>query len=130
VPDWTTELKESVIAKYKAAQPTPENTTEIVKDIAEALGEGFTSNGVRVILVKATNDDGTSVYLKKAPTTGSSSTTNGAKSTRVNKTDAINGLKKVIEANGLEVDEDIVGKLTGKAAIYFSTVIEKATEED
>ena len=42
MPDWTDELKASVVTKYEAAEPTPENTTEIVKDIAEALKQqGF-----------------------------------------------------------------------------------------
>jgi len=31
---WTDELKASVIAKYEGAGPTPENSTEIIKDIA------------------------------------------------------------------------------------------------
>ena len=60
--EWSDELKASVVKKYEAAEPTAETSTEIVKDIAEALGDGFTVNGVRVILVKA------GVYIKKGVT--------------------------------------------------------------
>jgi hypothetical protein len=116
MPDWTQELKDEVIEKYKAENPTPENTVEIVKAIADEMGNDFTVNGVRTILHKA------DVYVKKTPATGSK--TNG-ESKRVNKADAINNLSSLIESNGLEADGDILGKLTGKAAIYFKEIIEK-----
>ena len=34
---WTEELKQEVIAKYEGAGPTPESSTEIIKDIAEEM---------------------------------------------------------------------------------------------
>ena len=34
---WTDELKEQVVEMYEKAQPTPENSTEIIKDIAEQI---------------------------------------------------------------------------------------------
>ena len=119
--DWTDELKAKVVKMYEDTKPTPDNTTEVVKTIAEELGDGFTANGVRVILVKA------GVYLKKNPVT-SKTNGDGTKSTRVNKTDAINELIASIESKGLEADQDIISKLTGKAAIYFKQVIDKTTE--
>jgi len=121
--DWTDELKAEVIEKYKTAKPTPDTTTEIVKDIAEELGDGFTANGVRVILVKAGE------YLKKTPATGK--TGNGEKkSTRVNKQEALDALVVAIEASGLEADMDIIGKFTGKAALYLTEVISKTAEPE
>ena len=126
MPDWTKELKASVVEKYLAENPTPETSTEIVKKLAEALGEGFTANGVRVILVK-TEIDGKSVYVKKGETTTKS---NGTKSVRVNKVNAVKELTEIIESAGLEVDIDIISKMTGKAAVYFKNVIEKIIETE
>ena len=34
---WTEEDKQSAIAAYKAGNPTPENSTEIIKEIAEEM---------------------------------------------------------------------------------------------
>ena len=124
--EWTDELKASVIAKYETATPTAETSTEIVKNIAEALGDGFTVNGVRVILVKA------GVYIKKGTTPAATTTADGTatKATRVNKADAMKALTDLIEGAGLEVDMDIISKLTGKAAVYFTEVIEKTIETE
>ena len=121
---WTDELRAKVIKEYEEAGPTPENTTEITKMIADGLGETFTPNGVLAILNKA------GVYVSKSATkaTTSSSTTSTGK--RINKTEAINSLKDAIEATGLEVDEEIIGKMTGKCAVYITTLIEKLTEEE
>ena len=124
--EWTDELKASVVKKYEEAIPTAETSTEIVKDIAEALGDGFTVNGVRVILVKA------GVYIKKGVTTTTVAAADGtpAKTPRVNKADAMKALTDLIEGAGLEVDMDIISKLTGKAAVYFANVIEKTIETE
>jgi len=54
---WTEELKQEVIAKYEGAGPTPESSTEIIKDIAEEIE--MSPNGVRMVLVQA------GVYVKK-----------------------------------------------------------------
>ena len=54
---WTEELKAEVIAKYEGAGPTPESSTEIIKDIAEEIE--MSPNGVRMVLVQA------GVYVKK-----------------------------------------------------------------
>ena len=124
--DWTQELKDSVVDMYLAATPTAENTTEIVKDIADVLGEGFTSNGVRAILVKAERD-GATVYIKKDTSTAAK--TEGTKTPRVNKADSIKSLTDLIEGAGLDADSDILSKLTGKAAVYFTDVFEKVAQE-
>jgi hypothetical protein len=121
MPEWSPELKAQVEKDYLAANPTPENTSEVVKTIAEGLGEGYTPNGVMSILVKR------EVYIKKNQVTAKKE---GTTSKRVNKADAVNELTEAIEANGLDADGDIIGKLTGKAAVYFKEIIEKLTEED
>ena len=59
---WTDESKQEAVEMYNEAEPTPETSMEIVKDIAEHLGES--PNGVRMILTKA------GVYVKKSPATG------------------------------------------------------------
>ena len=117
---WTDELKQEVIAKYEAAGPTPDNSTEIIKDIAEEIE--MSPNGVRMVLVQA------GVYVKKEAASGTSKTTSksggsGEGSKRVSKESAIAELKEAIEAKGAPVDEDILGKLTGKAAVYLLSVL-------
>jgi hypothetical protein len=117
--NWTDELKASVIEKYEAAGPTPENSTEIIKDIAEEIE--MSPNGVRMVLVQA------GVYVKKDPSTSTAksktASATGDKPARVSKESAIADLTAAIEAAGKEVDADILSKLTGKAAVYFLGVI-------
>ena len=48
---WTDEAKAQAVEMYTAEDPTPENSMEIVKEIAAELGES--PNGVRMILTKA-----------------------------------------------------------------------------
>lgn len=113
--NWTEELKQSVIEKYEQAGPTPENSTEIIKDIAEEIE--VSPNGVRMVLVQA------GVYVKKDPSTTTKSTSSGDKPARVSKEASIAQLKAELEAMNKPVDEDILSKLTGKAAVYFLSVI-------
>ena len=114
---WTEELKKEVIEKQEAAGPTPESSTEIIKDIAEEIE--MSPNGVRMVLVQA------GVYVKKeagsAPTKTKTPSGDGTK--RVSKESSIAELRTAIEAAGKEVDEDILSKLTGKAAVYFLSVL-------
>lgn len=114
---WTDELKAKVIKDYEGAGPTPENSTEIIKDIAEAIE--MSPNGVRMVLVQA------GVYVKKDPSAATSKTTKpaGEGSKRVSKDDSIAALKAAIEEKGAPVDDDILSKLTGKAAVYFLSVV-------
>lgn len=121
--NWTEELKQEVIDKYVAAGPTGENSTEIIKEIAEEMDQS--PNGVRMILVQA------NVYVKKdaGSPTGKGGTakgkTEGTGEKRVSKESQVAALKEAIEAKGGEVDEDILSKLTGKAAAYFTTILKK-----
>lgn len=112
---WTDEKKAKAIEMYEEREPTPENSMDIVSEIAEELEES--PNGVRMILSKA------GVYVKKEPaaaSSGSKSKTTKTASTRVSKEDAQAQLIAAIEAAGKEVDSDIISKLTGKAAVYFA----------
>ena len=118
---WTDELKAKVIEMYEQAGPTPENSTEICKDIAEEIE--MSPNGVRMVLVQA------GVYVKKDPSAGSAKTTktaSGEGSKRVSKESSIAELKAAITAKGGPIDDDILGKLTGKAAVYFTQVLKAA----
>lgn len=116
---WTDEQKQKVIQMYKDAEPTPETSTEIIKDIAEEMDQS--PNGVRMILVQA------GVYVKKEVAAGTTSkdgkASSGDGTKRVSKETQINALKAVLEEKGAEVDSDILEKLTGKAAAYFVKVI-------
>ncbi len=115
---WDEDKKAKAVDMYVESEPTPENSMDIVAEIAEELDESV--NGVRMILSKA------GVYVKKAAAPAKSSGGSASKSgggTRVSKEDAQNALREAIEAAGAEVDEDIVSKLTGKAATYFVAVL-------
>jgi len=111
---WTDESKAEAVELYTDAEPTPETSMEIVKEIAEQLGES--PNGVRMILTKA------GVYVKKAPATGTAKSTGGG-SARVSKADAAEALTSALSDAGQEVDADIIDKLTGKASVYFTGVL-------
>lgn len=120
--EWTDELKAQAVKSYQEAEPTAENSMDIVKDIAEELGQSV--NGVRMILSKA------EVYIKKVPAKASASTAStGDKPARVTKESAHARLTAAIEAKGGNADADIVSKLTGKAAVYFAEVLEAITAE-
>ena len=112
---WDDDKKAAVIAAYEEQNPTPENSMEIVKEIADEYEES--PNGVRMILSKA------GVYVKKTPAAGGSGTSSGGGSSRVSKAAAQEALVAVLTDVGAEIDNDIVEKLTGKAAQYFAGVI-------
>lgn len=121
---WTEELKQEAIDKYLAAEPTPETSIEIIKEIAEEMEQS--PNGVRMVLVQAGH------YVKKDATTAttkvgatSKGKTAGEGTKRVSKESQIAELKVAIEAKGGDIDDDILSKLTGKAAAYFTTILKK-----
>lgn len=114
----TPEKREAIVAEYLANDPTAENTPEIVKQIAEDMS--LSPNGVRMVLMDA------GVYLKKVAAVSTATTkesTTGTK--RVSKEAAITELKTVIIGLGKEVDADILDKLTGKAAAYFTSILKE-----
>ena len=115
---WTDESKAQAVEMYTAEEPTPENSMEIVKMIAEELGES--PNGVRMILSKA------DVYVRKTPAVKSSG--GGTGGGRVNVAQAQDDLVSAISDMGKEADMTIVSKLTGKAAVYFTTLINELND--
>ena len=110
---WDDDKKAQAVNLYEEAEPTPETSMEIVKDIAEELDES--PNGVRMILTKA------GVYVKKTPATKSSGGSTGG-GTRVSKAAAAEALIAALGDAGQEADEEIISKLTGKASQYFTKV--------
>ena len=112
---WEEEKKQQAINMYTAEEPTPDNSMEIVQEIAAELSES--PNGVRMILTRA------GVYVKKTPATRS--TANGTGGGRVSVADAQQSVRNAITDQGMEVDDSIIGRLTGKAANYFAEIINK-----
>ena len=111
---WTDEKKQEAIDLYVGEEPTPENSMEIVADIAEQVEDS--PNGVRMILTKAGG------YVKKTPAVKSSGSTGGG---RVSVAGAQDELSSALSDAGLEPDSAIISKLTGKAAKYFAEVVNK-----
>ena len=110
---WDDDKKAQAVEMYEGQDPTPETSMEIVAEIAEELEES--PNGVRMILTKAV------VYVKKAQANGNGGASGGG--TRVSKQAAQDALVAAINDKGLDVDEDIISKLTGKAAQYFTGLL-------
>ena len=113
---WTDEAKAQAGEMYTAEDPTPENSMEVVKEIAAELGES--PNGVRMILTRA------GVYVKKTPATKATSGGGGGGG-RVSVADAQQSVIDAISDAGMEADQAIISKLTGKAANYFAEIINK-----
>jgi len=113
---WTDELKADAIKQYLDQEPTPETSVQIVADVADNMG--FTPNSVRMILSKA------GVYVTKGVPAKKADKEGGTKAvgTRVSKESAHAALIAAITAAGKEADDEIISKLTGKAAQYFTTL--------
>ena len=117
---WDDDKRAKAIKLYTDGNPTGANSIELVKAIAEQIGE--TANGVRMVLSKA------EVYVKKEDT-GTKTTTaakTGDGTPKVTKADSIAALVAAIKSTGYIVDDDIISKLTGKQAVYFTSVIAAA----
>jgi transposase-like protein len=119
---WDDDMKARAIEMYTSQNPTPENSMEIVKEIASELGES--PNGVRMVLSRA------EVYVKKTPASGSARTSSGGGGGRVSVADAQDAVRAALSDAGIEPDDAIISKLTGKAAKYFAEVITKINEAD
>jgi hypothetical protein len=121
---WDDAKRAKAIADYTGSNPTPTNTQEIIASIAEDLGESV--NGVRLILSKA------GVYVKQGDTAKpkpavTKTATKADGTAKVTKADSINALVAAIKSTGYILDREIVDKLTGKQAIYFTAVIKAAS---
>ncbi len=124
---WDDTKKEAVKAAYLEREPTPANSMDIVTELAEEFEESV--NGVRMILTQA------KIYIKKEPATKASSSASksgGASggSTRVSKEQSHASLTSAIEGLGLNADSEIISKLTGKAAVYFSGLFAGLSKDD
>ncbi len=115
---WDDAKRAKVVKMYTESNPTPENSMEIVKQIADEIDES--ANGVRMVLSKA------EVYVKKEGATAKTSSDKKPASTRVSKEAAQEKLIAAINDLGAEVDSEIVSKLTGKAALYLAGILETA----
>lgn len=116
---WDDDKKAKAVKLYTDQKPVPETSVEIVKEIADSLGE--TPNGVRMILSKA------GVYVKSSQVTASTSKKDSSgepKAPKVGKNDKISRLATAIESAGMIPNTEILDKLTGKAADYFAQVVE------
>ena len=113
---WTDETRAKAIQMYLDAEPNADNSMEIVKEIAETLDESV--NGVRMIISKSGN------YITKTPTKSSTTVVTGDKAPRVSKEAAQTRLNAAIELASQNLDTEITSKLTGKAAIYFASILE------
>lgn len=108
-------VKEAIREAYLSENPTSDTNSEILKK----LGEDFqmSANSIRVFLAKE------NILVKKAQveTGGTKSPTTGTK--RVSKEKVLGQLKELISSKGKPIDNDILDKLTGKAAQYLIEVI-------
>lgn len=109
------EFKEKLKQAYLDHEPTPETSQEIIAD----LGQEFlvSPNSIRVFLTKE------GIYAKKEQTV-KSETKEGSTTKRVSKGATITQLKELIESKNKPVDNEILDKLTGKAAQYFISILE------
>ena len=112
---WEEDKKNEACQLYLAEDPNPDTSMEIVKEIATKLNES--ANGVRIILTRA------GIYVKKTPAKRSSNGSTGGG--RVSVADAQQSLKNALTDAGMEPDDSIISKLTGKAANYFADIITK-----
>lgn len=114
---WTDEKKQEVIKEYVDEAPTPETSMKIVTQLAEAFGES--PNSVRAVLSKA------GVYVKKEAAAASAGPKkeSASGSVRVSKEGSIAALRATLQGLDAPVDDEILSKMTGKAAVYFVEVL-------
>lgn len=114
---WTDELRQEIIEEYQKEEPTPETTMDIVADIAS--NHSLTVNGVRMVLSRA------EVYITKGKTESASKEDKPKKKP---KQESLDDLTALLTKHGVEPDDAVISKLTGKAAEYFigafTTIIE------
>jgi len=130
---WSQDKKDAVIKEYTETmekeydtdESRAANSMEVVEELAEKHGEAV--NGTRAILSRA------GVYIKKSAVVSATKTAAAGTSKRVNKAEAIQALKDVIVmlSNNDEtvLDNEILDKLTGKAAMYFTGVLQPLVGE-
>jgi len=134
---WTQDKKDAVIQEYTDTMAneydTDEsralNSMEVVEELAVKYEEAV--NGTRAILSRA------GVYIKKSAVAPAAKAAGGTAaagtSKRVNKAEAIQALKDVIvmlsNNDPAALENEILDKLTGKAAMYFTGVLQPLVGE-
>lgn len=130
------EIRAAIISRYielisqYPEEDQPKFTVEVTASVAGELG--CTTNQVRAIVHKAKRDDGSSVYVSKAAATKAKptvSTGEGAK--RRGKAESHADLIGAIEAflPPTSVDKEIISKITGKSADYFTSILLQISEQ-
>ena len=114
---WTDETKQEAIDMYVSEEPTPENSMEIVKSIAEQLDQS--PNGVRMILTKA------GVYVKKNPAVNSSGGGTGGGRVSVaaaqeELTNAVKGVNFLLPLKIIEFLSSTLYNVLAFSIIFFS----------
>lgn len=135
---WTDEARSFAVEEYRNRinEYPEEERPAVSQDIAAAIAEelGCSLNSARSIILKAKNDDGTSVYVSKqsGAKSGGKAKANGEGAKRRTKADSFADLVAAITATAGEeaVDMELIEKLTGKAADYFTSVLLAGTETD
>lgn len=131
---WTDELRAEITDEYIEKMDILGNdgnkSMDIVNEIRESFsneGKTFTANAIRLMLMgqrRPTEEDSEGlVYIKKTAAVATKGTTSGG-SAKLSKADAQQQLKTVISAINPELaNDEIIDKMTGKAAQYFTGVI-------
>lgn len=133
---WTEESRAFAIEQYRnrigelPEADRPKQTQEIVQDIANELG--CTLNSARTIIQRTKNADGTSIYISKAAAPTKSAKAEGTGSKRRSKAESHADLAAAITAHSGEssLDMEIIEKLTGKSADYFTSILVGAGDEE
>ena len=116
---WTPELKAEAISQYVERineylpEDQPAHTLEVIAELAALYG--FTKNSMRGVIQQSEH------YVKAAKKAPAASEKPASK--RPNKAQAMAELKAAIVDGGAEVNEELIEKLTGIEAVYFTQVI-------
>lgn len=121
---WTDEKRAQAVKLYTEMNPTATTSAECVKAVAEQMKES--PNGVRIILVKE------GAYIKATGGSAASAKAKAAsdKAPRVSKQQAFADLVSAINDSGQEPDMEVIDKLTGKQAVYFTTIIRALEQKE
>lgn len=116
---WTPELKAEAISQYVERineflpEDRPSHTLEVIAELAAEYN--FTKNSMRGVIQQSEH------YVKAAKKVAATSEKPASK--RPNKAQAMAELKAAIVDGGAEVNEELIEKLTGIEAVYFTQVI-------
>lgn len=116
---WTPELKAEAISQYVERineylpEDQPAHTLEVIAELAASYG--FTKNSMRGVIQQSEH------YVKAAKKVTATSEKPASK--RPNKAQALAELKAAIVDGGAEVNDELIEKLTGIEAVYFTQVI-------